>query len=282
MMGSGRQATVIDNDVYNREADAWRDERHFLSLLVPLTPPRVAYFRDVLVEKLGIDPARKQVLDVGCGGGLMAEEVARLGCRVTGVDPSAPSVDTARAHAAAEGLDIDYRVAPGESLPFPDASFDLVYCFDVLEHVNDLDRVIGESARVVKPGGIYIYDTVNRTLMSKLFAIMLAQDWSWTSIFPRNFHVWEKFIKPDELLEILTRHDLESCEMVGLDLRANPLTLLRLVRKLKRGQITYRVLGDYMAGSLKPGKNVQISYLGYAIKRGPPFSECAAAPKNMT
>jgi 2-polyprenyl-6-hydroxyphenyl methylase/3-demethylubiquinone-9 3-methyltransferase len=143
-----------------------------------------------------------------------------------------------------------------------------VYCCDVLEHVRDLDCVIAEAARVLKPDGVYIYDTINRTLLSKLLIITLAQDWSWTSIFPRNFHVWEMFIKPEELFEVLARHGLESCEMVGLALRANPLTLLRLVRKLKRGQITYRTLGAYMSGSMRSGRNFQLSYLGYAVKMG--------------
>jgi 2-polyprenyl-6-hydroxyphenyl methylase / 3-demethylubiquinone-9 3-methyltransferase len=257
---------IIDNDVYNREAETWRDENHLLSLLVALTPPRIAYIRDVLTARLGIDPHDKQVLDVGCGGGLMAEEMAWMGCRVTGVDPSAPSLETARRHAAEAGLDIDYRHASGESLPFEDASFDIVYCCDVLEHVSDLDAVVREAARVLKPGGVYIFDTINRTLLSKIVLIKIAQEWTATQFFSGNFHVWEMFIKPEEMRRALSSHGLQPCEFMGLSMRGNPVTLLRLIRKVKRGRATYGDLGRVMAGGITVGGNLQVSYLGYAMK----------------
>src|SRR5262245_5027389 len=149
-------------------AGTWWDEAGFLHTLAALNPARFGYMRRVLIEELGLDPAGLPVLDIGCGGGLLAEEFARLGCNVTGLDPSEESLAAARTHAAAQGLAIDYHCAPGEALPFGDASFDVVYCCDVLEHVHDLPQVIAETARVLRPGGTYLYDTINRTLRSRL------------------------------------------------------------------------------------------------------------------
>src|SRR6185437_10641385 len=102
----------------------------------------------------GVDPRGKVSVDIGCGGGLLAEEMARMGATVIGIDPSPNSLATARAHAAERGLVIDYRLGTGEDLPLQDASADIVYCVDVLEHVHDLDKVISETARVLKPGGL--------------------------------------------------------------------------------------------------------------------------------
>jgi len=153
----------------------------------------------VPTRRLQIDPRGVTALDIGCGGGFLAEEFARLGCNVTGIDPSAPTLETACAHAHRSGLDIDYRVGVGEELPVDDAGFGLAYCCDVLEHVDDLDRVIAETSRALKPGGIYLFDTVNRTWLSKLVAIKLMQDWKPTRVFDSTLHDWNRFIKPKEL-----------------------------------------------------------------------------------
>ncbi|MBM7805031.1 ubiquinone biosynthesis O-methyltransferase [Geodermatophilus bullaregiensis] len=161
----------IDNDVYNRHAAGWWDEDEPLNLLHgSVTPARFGYFVAVL-HRLGRDPSGLRALDIGCGGGFLAEEFARLECRVVGVDPSVPSLETARRHAAQSGLEIDYRVGSGEDLPVQGGEFDLAYCCDVLEHVTDLNQVIRETARALKPGGIHLFDTVNRTWASKLLAI---------------------------------------------------------------------------------------------------------------
>ncbi len=144
----------VDNELYDQLAWTWWDEHEILNALrILLNPGRFGYFVEVLVDRLKIDPKDNQVLDVGCGGGLLAEEFARLGCHVTGIDPSEPSLAVARAHALQEGLAIEYREGVGESLPFADACFDLVYCCDVLEHVNNLEAVISEIARVLKKDG---------------------------------------------------------------------------------------------------------------------------------
>ena len=137
----------------------------------------------------------------------------------------------------------------------------------MLEHVGGLEAAIAEVARVLKPGGIYIYDTVNRTLLSKLIVIKLAQEWQATSIFPPNFHRWSMFIKPEELVQALSRHGLENREVTGIAWHGNPLTLLRLIRLQKRGRINYGVVGRYLSEKLELGRNTQLSYLGYAVRR---------------
>ena len=132
----------VDNQLYDRLAGTWWDDDENMALLrTGINPARFRYMRRILTDELG-DPKGKRCLDVGCGGGLLAEEFAKLGCQVTGVDPSEPSLGTARAHAEREGLEIDYLAALAEDLPFDDDSFDVVYCCDVLEHVDSVERAI--------------------------------------------------------------------------------------------------------------------------------------------
>src|SRR6202022_1432711 len=154
----------IDNAIYDQAGDIWWDEGSPLSCLhTSLNPARFPYFRDVLAHLFEGRTSGRLGLDVGCGGGLLAEEIARLGCRVTGVDPSANSLATARAHASASGLGIDYRQGTGEALPFQARPLDIVFCCDVLEHVSSVPAVVREIGRVLKPGGVFLYDTINRT-----------------------------------------------------------------------------------------------------------------------
>jgi 2-polyprenyl-6-hydroxyphenyl methylase/3-demethylubiquinone-9 3-methyltransferase len=255
----------VDNDFYNQPGDIWWGETGALSLLrVALNPARFGYFRQVLTERLRLDPRDLRALDVGCGGGLLAEEFARLGCQVTGIDPSAPSIATARAHASQARLAIEYQVGAGEQLPFAAASLDLVYCCDVLEHVGDLERVIAETARVLKPGGVYCFDTINRTLFSKLVTIKLFQEWRATAFLPPRLHAWEQYITPAELTRLLARHGLETREITGMTPAANPITILRLLWRYKRGRLSLQQVGA--AARFKAGGHTLASYVGYALK----------------
>jgi ubiquinone biosynthesis O-methyltransferase len=175
---------AVDNDVYNRLGRTWWDDDNPLVVLHgSMTAGRVSYFRSVLacMDQLPDGTAALAAPDIGSGGGFLAEEFCRLGFRVTGVEPSEVSVRTARAHAAAAGLDIDYRLGSGERLPVVDAAFDVAYCCDVLEHVTDVDRVLAETARALRPGGVYLFDTPNRTLASKLVT-KATQQWRLTRI----------------------------------------------------------------------------------------------------
>lgn len=257
-----------DNTIYNRPGDIWWDEDEPLSMLrTMLNPGRFGYFRRALTERLGLDPRGKATLDLGCGGGLLAEEFARLGCAVTGVDPSAPSLAIARAHAAASGLAIDYREGSGEALPFADAAFDIVYCCDVLEHVADPDRVVAEIARVLKPGGVFLYDTINRTPLSNLLLITIAQEWRPTRIVPPDLHDWRQFITPSELRAALARHGLAHRETVGLKPAAGLLAMVRDILRQRRGLISFGELGRRIAA--EPSKDLSVSYMGYVVKERP-------------
>ena len=255
----------VDNDVYERLGESWWDETSPLSLLHgSFTAGRFAYFRTVLARRCGSAPGGLAVLDIGCGGGFLAEQFAALGCQVTGVDPSPASVDTARAHAAARGLPIDYRVGAGEELPVQDAAFDVTCCCDVLEHVADLDRVISETSRVLKPGGLYLFDTINRTRTSRLLAIKVMQQWRLTRLTDVALHDWNMFITPAELASVLERHGLTAGEVTGLGARAHPLAILRAFTSAKRGRITYGELSRRLdAGQVT---STAISYMGFATK----------------
>jgi len=254
----------VDNSLYDRMAGSWWDEDGFLHVLAALNPARFGYMRRVLTEELHVAPAGLRTLDIGCGGGLLAEEFARLGCTVVGVDPSEESLAAARTHAASQGLAIEYQPATGEALPFADASFDLVYCCDVLEHVPDLPRVIAETARVLKPGGTYFYDTINRTARSRLIVIKLLQEWQWTALMPPRLHDWRMFIRPAELRRALEDHGLVPGGVTGLKPRANPVRLVRTLRRRKRGLLSYAAAVRAMDVGESP--DMSVSYIGYARK----------------
>jgi 2-polyprenyl-6-hydroxyphenyl methylase / 3-demethylubiquinone-9 3-methyltransferase len=254
----------IDNQIYNRIGDSWWDEANPLNMLHgSFTPGRFAYFRAVL-DRIGLDPAGLRALDIGSGGGFLAEEFARLGCRVVGIDPSPVSIRTARQHAEASALEIEYAVATGERLPLESESFDLAYCCDVLEHVSDLDLVIKETARVLRPGGLYLFDTINRTTASKVLAIKVMQDWRLTRVVDTRLHSWEMFIKPTELEETLRRHALRLGEITGLGPRSNKAALLWNFFQARRGRISFGQLSRRM--DVGQVRNTAVSYLGYAIK----------------
>jgi 2-polyprenyl-6-hydroxyphenyl methylase/3-demethylubiquinone-9 3-methyltransferase len=259
-------SAIVDNGIYDRVAGTWWDEDGFMALLrTSVNPPRAAWFRDVLHERGGAPLAGLRLLDVGCGGGLLAEEFATLGLSVTGIDPSLPTLAAARAHAERGGLAIDYRAGRAEALPFADGEFDVVSCCDVLEHVDDPDAVIAQIARVLRPGGLFLFDTINRTLRSKLVAIKLMQDWAPTRLMPRDVHVWEKFIRPAELATMLRRHGLGEHALAGLAPPRDPRLAARALAawaRTKYGAMSFAELGSRLP--LRVGDDLSISYLGWA------------------
>ena len=261
-----RALMPVDNQLYDRLGETWWEEDSFLSLLrTSMNPARFGYMRRILTQERGIDPGGKTVLDVGCGGGLLAEEFAGLGCSVTGVDPSSESLATARAHAWAQGLEIEYVEGTGEQLPFSDGAFDAVYCCDVLEHVADLQRTLDESARVLKPGGLYMYDTINRTRRSKLVLIKLFQEWRSTAIMEPNLHDWDMFIKPAELVAGLDAAGLDNRDTVGIGLRRNPISVIGDLRRRARGDMTFGEFGK--RNVMREMRDRSHAYAGYTIKR---------------
>lgn len=253
----------VDNAMYDRLAATWWDENGWLNLLrTSLNPVRFGYLRDA-VSSNGMDPAESTALDVGCGGGLLAEEVAGLGFRVTGLDPSAPSLATAREHAQASGLEITYIEGRGEELPISDASFDLAYCCDVLEHVDDVPAVLREIRRVLRPGGLFVYDTINRTPISKLVVIKLFQEWDSTRLAEPGLHDHAMFIKPKELERELRAARLEPRASEGFKPAANPIKLIRLMRARRRGDITTHEFA--LNARMKLTRDRSVSYVGRAV-----------------
>jgi len=181
-----------DLRIYDRVADRWwSDDIRWVRTLKNLVPGRLAWF-DRQFDWMG-----KAVLDLGCAGGFMAEALVQRGAQLTGIDPAADAIDAARGHARAGGLRIGYDVGVGEALPYDTASFDAVVCVDVLEHVADLHRVLAEVARTLRPGGMFLFDTINRNPLARLATITIAEDV--LRLLPRGTHDPAMFIKPREL-----------------------------------------------------------------------------------
>ncbi len=207
-------------------AEAWWDPNGKFRPLHRFNPVRLAYIRDKLCSHFDRDPAAEQpltglrILDVGCGGGLLSEPMARLGATVTGLDAAEKNIRIASLHAAESKLDIDYRHGSVEDLAAAGAQFDAVLNMEVVEHVADVGSFLGASAAVVRPGGIMVVATLNRTPKSFLLAIVGAEyvlRW-----LPRGTHDWRRFLRPSELAADLRGSGLEIAEMTGVAF--NPLT----------------------------------------------------------
>ena len=181
-----------DLTIYDKVADRWwSGDIRWVRTLKNLVPGRLNWFDGQ------IDWQGKAVLDMGCAGGFMAEALALRGARVMGIDPATDAIDAARAHAREGGLRIGYDVGVGEALPYDSGSFDAVVCVDVLEHVSELRKVLSEVARTLRPGGMFLFDTINRNPLARLATITIAEDI--LRLLPRGTHDPAMFIKPAEL-----------------------------------------------------------------------------------
>jgi 2-polyprenyl-6-hydroxyphenyl methylase/3-demethylubiquinone-9 3-methyltransferase len=205
---------------FSAMAAEWWDPAGKFRPLHRLGPVRLAYIRDQLATHFGRD--RKslrpftglRVLDVGCGGGLIAEPLARLGATVVAIDASAENIGVARTHAADGGLAIDYRVAAAEDLAAAGERFDVVLALEILEHVADHDAFLTACTELVGPGGALVAATLNRTPQSYLLAIVGAEyvlGW-----LPRGTHDWKKFVRPSELAAAMRRCGLELSDFAGI------------------------------------------------------------------
>jgi len=225
---AARRGTVDPRELEKFSALAeewWRTDGPFRQLH-KLNPVRVAYARDRLAAHFRRDPLGRTplrgltILDVGCGGGLVAEPMARLGARVVGIDAAEANIAVARAHARDGKLAITYRRSSVESLARTGTRYDAILALEVIEHVGDLDVFLGACARLTAPGGALVLATLNRTLKSLALAVVLAEHvLGWV---PRGTHDWRKFVRPDELGERLARHGVELREVSGVTY--NPLT----------------------------------------------------------
>jgi 2-polyprenyl-6-hydroxyphenyl methylase/3-demethylubiquinone-9 3-methyltransferase len=199
-----------DLTIYDRFADRWWDgSTRWLRVLRNMVPARLRHFDRHVAGWEG-----RPVLDLGCGGGFLAEALARRGAEVTGIDPSGGAIRAARAHAAGEGLAIRYDEGSGEALPYPDASFDIVVSVDVLEHVADLPRVLDEVARVLKPGGVFCFDTINRNPLARFVVVTLAE--RVLGVLPRGTHDPALFVRPSEMRAMLAERGFRVRRFRGL------------------------------------------------------------------
>src|SRR5665213_1059129 len=190
----GHRQLPVQNDLslYDSYADQWWDgSQKWLRALQNLVPLRLAYF-----DQVAAWPGRT-VLDLGCGGGFMSEALAARGADVVGVDPSRGAVAIATRHAASRGLAVRYLVGSGEAIPLVSGSVDCVVCVDVLEHVRSLDHVLAEVHRVLRPGGLFLFDTINRTWMARFVIVFCGE--RILRLLPRGTHDPAKFITPAEL-----------------------------------------------------------------------------------
>jgi 2-polyprenyl-6-hydroxyphenyl methylase/3-demethylubiquinone-9 3-methyltransferase len=183
-------------------------------------PLRLAFIRDAACRKFGRDARRLdclgglRILDIGCGGGLLSEPLARLGADVVGADPAQPNIEAARVHAADSGIAVDYRATTAEALAEAGERFDIVLAMEVVEHVADVNLFVKLTAAMVKPGGLMIAATLNRTLKSFALAILGAEyvlRW-----LPRGTHQWDKFVTPNELEIALELGGLRVIDETGV------------------------------------------------------------------
>lgn len=226
-------------------ADQWWEPDGKFRPLHKFNPVRISYIRDRICEAFGGDPrsatpfAGRAILDIGCGGGLLSEPMARLGARVTGVDASARNIAIAKAHAGQMELDIDYRCTSAEDLAASGARFDFILNMEVIEHVADIQSFMNACAEMLRPGGGMVIATLNRTLKSFGLAIVGAEyvlRW-----LPRGTHDWRKFVRPHELARATRRSGLQLADLSG---------------------VSYSPLSDRWSLS----KDLDVNYLAFARK----------------
>jgi 2-polyprenyl-6-hydroxyphenyl methylase / 3-demethylubiquinone-9 3-methyltransferase len=205
---------------FARIAGEWWDPNGKFRPLHKIGPARLTFLRDALVGHFNPPRPRGRalegltILDIGCGGGLMAEPLARLGARVMAIDPAPENIEAARLHAIGQGLSIDYRAAQVEALADEKKLFDAVICLEVVEHVPDAGAFLGTCALLVRPGGLMLLSTINRTFKAYLLAIIGAEyvlRW-----LPIGTHQWERFVMPSELTRHLAAAGLAVTGFSGL------------------------------------------------------------------
>jgi 2-polyprenyl-6-hydroxyphenyl methylase / 3-demethylubiquinone-9 3-methyltransferase len=248
---SGSAATLdpVEIERFARLASQWWDADGQFRTLHQIGPPRMTFLRERLVAHFKVDQAASlrpleqlSILDVGCGGGLVCEPLARLGARVTGIDPAAENIEAARRHAAGHGLDIQYRAARAEELAGEGQVFDAVVCLEVVEHVPNVGAFLKTLGALVRPGGQMLLSTINRTLKAYLLAIVGAEyvlRW-----LPVGTHQWERFVTPEELTGHLQAAGLSAPALQGLVY--NPLTGIWSLASADTDV-------NYFAASAKPG-----------------------------
>jgi 2-polyprenyl-6-hydroxyphenyl methylase/3-demethylubiquinone-9 3-methyltransferase len=202
---------------FGAQAADWWNPQGASAMLHKLGPVRLGYIRAAIDrhwrgDRAALRPlAGKRALDIGCGAGLVAEPLARLGAQVTAIDAAPENIAVAAGHAATMGLAIDYRACGVEALP--DAPFDLITALEVIEHVSDPGRFLAAIAPLLRPGGMFILSTPNRTALSRLLVVTLAEG---TGRIAKGTHDWSRFLVPDELEALLTPLGLAIVDRKGI------------------------------------------------------------------
>ncbi|MBD1156639.1 bifunctional 2-polyprenyl-6-hydroxyphenol methylase/3-demethylubiquinol 3-O-methyltransferase UbiG [Pelagibacterales bacterium SAG-MED20] len=204
---------------FSKIAEEWWNPNGKFKPLHNFNPIRIKYIKDNIVKDFNIKysnrPLRNiRILDIGCGGGLLSEPMSRLGASVVGIDASKKNIEVAKFHAKKNKLKIDYKVASPEMLKTV-KKFDVVLNMEIVEHVEDLNFFIGESSKLLKKNGLMFIATLNKTLKSYAFAIIGAEyilRW-----LPIGTHDWEKFVKPDDLINISKKNDLTLNKIDGME-----------------------------------------------------------------
>jgi len=228
-------------------ADAWWDPNGDFAPLHRLNPVRLEFIRDHLCQHFNRDPVAVNpleglnIIDIGCGGGLLAEPMVRLGGAVTGIDAGAENIDIARHHAEGAGLEIDYRHQLPEDLGTQKGRFDVVLNMEVVEHVANLDVFLEAAAGLVKPGGVMVLSTLNRTWKSLALGKVAAEyvlRW-----LPPGTHDWKKFVRPSEMASGLEPHGVEITDLKGM---------------------TYK----HVEGDWRLSRDLAVNYLAFGVKAG--------------
>lgn len=221
-MSEQARSTIDQSEVdrFSAMAAEWWDPTGKFRPLHKINPVRLAYIRDKVSQNYGRDPKSHRpleglrILDIGCGGGLLSEPVARMGADVVGADASERNIGIAQTHAAQTGAEVDYRAITAEALAAAGETFDVVLNMEVVEHVADVDFFISTCASMVRPGGLMLISTINRTFKAAALAIIGAEyvlGW-----LPRGTHQYEKLVRPEELEAPLSKSGMEILERTGV------------------------------------------------------------------
>lgn len=214
-----KPSSVVQKEVkhFSKDAKGWWDEQGPFAPLHRLNPARIGYIKDHICRHFDLNPLKAQpfnglsLLDIGCGGGLVCEPMTRLGADVTGIDADSVAIDVAVRHAKQSGLSIRYVNIGAEALT---ETFDVVLALEIIEHVGNPKFFLEQVAAMVKPGGLLIISTLNRTMKSFALGIMAAEyilNW-----VPRGTHSWKKFLKPSEIIFTLRKNGFTIKDISGL------------------------------------------------------------------
>lgn len=266
-------SATINNKLYHEpeHAATWHaaDASRELATLRLLNSARIPYFDRIWRRQLLLGPARPgSFLEIGCGGGIASAALAQLGYHMTGVDPAVASLDAAREHARSTGLLERLTFVEGDAYDlsmFPEGCFDGVVMADVLEHLYDLPAAVAQAWRVLRPGGVLVFDTVNRTFASYVLAIAVAQEG--LRMVPSDTHDWRLFVQPQELAFLLQASGflVDVTQFRGMAptfrLQRPFAGAVRLARALRAGAPPPMPISDFVEVA-----SLEVQYLGWALK----------------